>query len=75
MNTQQMPPLTHCPECGIRTARLVIRGELQSLYECRCGHAFERDHPANETTTAFSTRARCLLGRQGALFPMQEHPS
>jgi hypothetical protein len=55
-------PLTHCDLCGLKTARLQVRGELQSLYACQCGHAFERDNIAliPITTQAHYTGADLL---------------
>ena len=55
-----MNQTTHCPECGLRTAIKVVEGELSALYECRCGHSFERDTPPADRPEAFHTQARLL---------------
>ena len=58
-------PTTHCPACGLHAARLMIRGELSSLFECKaCGHSFERDRPVCEQHLPFRTQARCLWGAE-----------
>ena len=66
-----MTAISHCPRCGQPDAVLAIRGERSSLFECRCGFAFERDRPARERPAAFQTAARY----QGQLFDLTEHPS
>ena len=54
----QGTPRVFCPSCGLKTAWLVVRGEVSSLFECKCGHSFERDKPAREQSVEFVTQAR-----------------
>lgn len=63
VNPDMNPPLSHCPECGLRTARQTVQGELSSLFECSaCGYAHERDNIAPQP---IETQARLLMGCDG----------
>ena len=52
-----MNQITHCPECGLPDAVLAIEGERSCLFECACGHAFER---ADQPSSSPSRTARKL---------------
>lgn len=57
-----MNTISHCPACGERTAVRTVVCELSSLYECRCGHAFERDHPTMHQEETRAERVERILG-------------
>jgi hypothetical protein len=70
MSTQPRSIL-HCPECGQRTAWLMVEGERSRLFDCKCGWSGEIDRPACEPVVEFQTRAKI----QTRLFPLGGHPS
>jgi len=53
--------IRHCPQCGARSAWLLVSGERSQQYACRCGHVFELDRPRAEPAVPFRTRARLLF--------------
>ena len=54
-----MNATTHCDRCGMKTAVLVIQGELSGQYICQtCDEMFERDIPMIEKPRPIETVAR-----------------
>jgi hypothetical protein len=44
MNVERTDLVTHCSNCGLSAALMLVRANLQMQYGCECGYEFKLDN-------------------------------